>query len=227
MPIVPHMLALAVLNQKGGAGKSVLATNLAAAAHLSRKRSIILDLDKQGSALDWFAARSEDSQLTGLITVKVDKALSPSQFRQITDGYEVAVLDAPSKLSVLTRAAAVSADLLLIPVQPGPFDMWSAEDTLELLDEADEIRSELGKPAARRIFVINRATRTVMSRKAPKALAEKGEVSSVVIHQRIAFSEAAAVGESVLTHAPNSPAAQEIRDLYKFIIRRARRSRRN
>ena len=77
------MLTIAVLNQKGGVGKSTLSTNLAAAAHLKGKRSLVVDLDAQGSAFDWYAARAEGSELAGLAVVKADRALSLSRFREI------------------------------------------------------------------------------------------------------------------------------------------------
>ncbi len=218
------MLTVAVLNQKGGVGKTTLATNLAAAAHLDGRRALLIDLDRQGSALDWYAARSESSKLAGLVTVKVDRTLSLPQFREVTEGYDFAVLDGPPRLGDLTRSAAVAADVVLIPVQPGPFDLWAVSDTLAVLDEADAIRSELGRRATRRLFVLNRAaTGTVLAREAPAALADNGEVVPGAIHQRIAFAEAAAVGESVLTFEPDGPAAAEVRALYEHLSVRHKR----
>jgi chromosome partitioning protein len=217
------MLTLAVLNQKGGAGKTTLATNLAAAAHLSGARTLLVDMDHQGSALDWSAARTEGSRLAGLAVVKVDKALAFPRFREITRGYDVAVLDGPPRLGDVTRSAACAADVVVIPVQPGPFDLWAASETLELLNAADEIREELGRARVRRTFVINRASvGTVLAREMPSAIAGSGELAGVV-HQRIAFPEAAAVGESVLTTEPDGAAAFEIRKLHKTIAGIARK----
>jgi len=219
------MLTIAVLNQKGGVGKTTIATNLAAAARLDGRRTLLIDLDRQGSALDWSAARLVGSGLEGLATVKADKALAIQRFREITDGYDVVVLDGPPRLGDVTRSAAVAADVVLVPIQPGPFDLWAASETIDVLNDADAIRAELRRGPARRLFVVNRATmNTVLAREAPAAIATKGEVADVVIHQRIAFAEAAAIGESVLTTDPEGQAADEIRALYKAIAKPRRRA---
>jgi chromosome partitioning protein len=212
------MHTIAVLNQKGGVGKSTLATNLAAAAHLRKKRVLVVDLDSQGSALDWYSARSEGSELDGLAVVKADKVLSLTRFREIAGTYDIVVLDGPPKLGDMTRSAAVAADVVLIPVQPGPFDLWSAGETQKLLDSADETRADLRRGKVRRLYVLNRAHRHAnVSRNAVAAVEEAGRLASTVIHQRVVFAEAAAVGESVLTVQPGGPAAEEIRRLYREV----------
>jgi chromosome partitioning protein len=210
-------LCVAVLNQKGGVGKTSLATNLAAAAHLEGLRVLLVDMDRQGSALDWSAARTEGSRLDGLAVVKADKALALPRLREMSAGYDVTILDGPPRLGDITRSAACAADVALVPVQPGPFDLWAAAETLELLDAADAIRADLGRPPVRRVFVVNRAsTGTLLAREAPGALEGHGELAGVV-HQRVAFPEAAARGEAVLTTEPNGPAAFEIRKLYRAV----------
>src|SRR6266545_854620 len=105
------LTTIAVLNQKGGVGKTTLATNLAAASHLKGRRTLLIDMDRQGSALDWSAARLEGSKLAGLAVVKLDKALALPRFREITEGYEVVFLDGPPRLGDITRSAAVAADV--------------------------------------------------------------------------------------------------------------------
>jgi chromosome partitioning protein len=213
------MFTVAVLNQKGGVGKTTLATNLAAAAHLSGRRTILIDLDRQGSALDWSAARTENSKLVGLSVVKFDKALAVPRFREITSGYDTVVLDGPPRLGEITRSAAVAADLVLLPVQPGPFDLWATDETIALLNEADSIRAELGRSVVRRLFVLNRVTAgTVLAKEAPEVISSAGKLAKVVIHQRVRFADAAASGESVLTAEPNGAASTEIKALYKMVM---------
>jgi chromosome partitioning protein len=197
-------LTVAVLNHKGGVGKTTLAVNLAAAAHLGGERAIVVDLDTQGSALDWSAERSPGSKLDGLAVARADKALTLPRFREIVAGYDVALLDGPPRLGDITRAAAVAADLVLIPLRPGAFDWWASSETLDLLDSADAVRAELGRDPVRRMFVLNATdVRTRLARSAQEALAKVGELAPVIIAPRIAYAEAATQGEAVLTLPPD------------------------
>jgi chromosome partitioning protein len=215
------MLTIAILNQKGGVGKSTLSTNLAAASHLAGNRTLILDLDRQGSAFDWYAARPDISKLAGLSVARADRALALPKFRELTKGYDVVVCDGPPRLSDITRAAAVAADVVVIPLRAGGFDWWAASETLELLDAADAIREELGRKPVRRVFVLNgAAAHAKVTRFALDAIADVGELSPAVIHNRVAFAEAATVGESVLTLMPDTHAAAEIDALYAHLVRR-------
>jgi chromosome partitioning protein len=214
-------LTIALLNQKGGVGKTSLAVNLAAAAHLAGRKTLLVDMDRQGSAFDWSSARREGSALEGLAVVRADRALPVVRLREMSAGYDVVILDGPPRLGDVTRAAACAADLVVLPMQPGPFDLWAAAETLECLDAADAIRAELGRVAVVRLFVVNRAHRgTVLARELPAALEESGAIAGVV-HQRIAFPEAAAAGESVLTTQAKGAAAIEIRRLWRALTRSA------
>jgi chromosome partitioning protein len=211
------MLVIALLQLKGGSGRTTLSTNLAAAAHLANLRTLIVDLDKQGSALDWAAARVDGSKLNGLAVVKADRALSLPRFKEIARGYDVVILDGPPRLGDVTQAAAVCADVVLTPVRPGAFDFWAVGETAEFLEQADAVRDQLGRKPVRRVLVVNMAiVGSRLAEEAPTALKEVGQVVGV-IHNRIAFADAAARGESVLTTAPSSQAADEITALWRAL----------
>jgi chromosome partitioning protein len=189
-PAVPFVVAC--LCQKGGVGKTTLATNLAACAHLTGQRTLVLDCDKQGSAFDWYSAREDGSRLAGLAVVRADRALSLPKFREMSSGYDVVLVDGPPRLGEVTRAAAVAADVVLIPARPGAFDTWAASETLELLDGADEIREQLGRPPVRRVIVLNGApprARTVDF--ALDALRDAAELATVVIGNRVVYAATA------------------------------------
>lgn len=214
------MRTIAVLNQKGGTGKTTVSANLAAAAHLAGKRTLVLDLDRQGSAFDWYSARGEGSKLDGLSVVRTDKALSVPKFRELSRGYDVVVCDGPPRLGDVTRSAAVAADVVVIPLRAGPLDWWAASETIEVLDSADEIRIELGRQPVRRLFVLNGvAPNTRIMRQALDAIASTGgELAPVTIGNRVAFPESMFTGECVLTTVAGTPAADEITRLYEAVM---------
>lgn len=210
-------MRIAVLQQKGGSGKTTLAANLAAAAHLEGLRTILIDMDRQGSAIDWAGARPEGSQLQGLVVVGHDRPLSLPRFGEITQGFDCVIIDGPPRLDDVTRSAAAAADVALLPVRPGPFDFWAVSETIASLDTADEIRAELGRKPIRRVFVLNGAA--VGSRLARDGQLElrAGGVVAGVVHQRVVFADAALRGESVLTTPGALLAASEIQRLWRAV----------
>jgi chromosome partitioning protein len=212
------VLTVAVLQQKGGSGKTTLAVNLAAAAHLDGERALVVDMDRQASAFDWSAAREDGSPLDGLAVVRADKAMALPRFKEIARGYDYVFLDGPPRLGDVTQSAAVAADVALLPIQPRPFDFWAVAETLESLDQADQIRAQLGRPPVRRAFVLNRAsTNTRLAREAEAELRQAGGELAGVVHQRVAFPDTASRGESVLTSSLNEAAGDDIRRLWRNV----------
>src|SRR5580658_4323246 len=138
------MLTVAVLQQKGGSGKTTLAINLAAAAHLEGARALVVDMDRQASAFDWSAARRDGSPLDGLAVVRADKAMALPRFKEIARGYDYVFLDGPPRLGDVTQSAAVAADVAVMPIQPGPFDFWAVAETLEPRDHEHAPRARGG-----------------------------------------------------------------------------------
>lgn len=217
------MLIVAVVQQKGGSGKTTLAVNLGACAHLAGLRSLIVDLDPQGSAFDWSEKRPEGSRLEGLTVVQAAphteklerEGLKLARYAEITRGYDVAFLDG-SRLGAITQSAAVAADVVLMPIQPGGFDFWAMEETIAAIDRADEVRAHIGRRAVRRAFVLNRASvGTRLAREAEQAL--RGAEFVGVVHDRVAFGATALAGDSVVASPAASLAAVEIERLWRAI----------
>ena len=200
-------MIVALLNQKGGVGKTTLALHLAGAWAREGCRVTVIDADPQGSALDWSEQRAKEgcSRLFGVLGLARDTLHREAP--EIARGVDHVVIDGPPRIAGLMRSALLAADLVLVPAQPSPFDGWASGEMLNLIREARTFRPEL---LAR--FVLNRcAARTIIARETGDALAEHDPpVLAARIGQRVAFADAARTGQLVFEVESGGAAAREI-----------------
>ena len=143
------------------------------------------------------------------------KANLHKTIEDIGKGRDFIVIDGAPSVKDLCRTAIMSSDLVLIPVQPSPFDVWAASDVVKLVTEAQIYKSNL-----KSAFVINRRIQnTAIGRDVTDALAEfEIPVLNSSLVQRVVYAESAASGLSVTERDPKSQAAAEIRSLVDEIL---------
>lgn len=204
-------MIIGVLNQKGGVGKTTVAVNLAAVYAKTGQRVLLVDADPQGSSLAWSSAREGKPLFT---VVGMPKPTLHKDMPSIASDYDMVIIDGSPRVSELGRAAIMASDLVVIPVQPSPYDVWASADTVQLIKEAQQFKQNL-----QAVFVINRKiVNTAIGRDVTTALANFDlPVCEHTLGQRVAYAESAARGLAVIEAEPNSEAAKEITRLARSL----------
>jgi chromosome partitioning protein len=197
------MPTIAVLNQKGGAGKTTIAINLAHSLQLEGHKVLLVDSDPQGSARDW----NEENEGGVIPVVGLDRETLPKDLAAISSGYDYVVIDGAPQIARLAAAAVKAADMVIIPCQPSPYDIWAAADLVDVIKARQDVTD--GKPKA--AFVVSRAIKnTKLGKEILEALdGYELPVFQSSTTQRVAYPTTAAEGKTVFIE-PESAAAREI-----------------
>ena len=198
-------LVITVAQQKGGTGKTTLAANIATSL-ANGQRVALLDIDPQRTLTRWHAlrqARTIPATAIGLSDVSGWRLAG--ELARLRQDHDVVVIDSPPQVDTDAKLAIRGADLVLVPVQPSPPDVWAAEGTLKLAaDEGRTARLVLNRvPVASRLRDMVRAD--IAARRLPALAAELGN--------RTGFALAFAEGLGVVEAEPRTPAAEELRAL--------------
>ena len=184
------MSIIALVGNKGGAGKTTLAVNLAAG--LARQDSVaVIDADPQGSALQWRAIAG-DASAPPVAAAEAD--LKRQAFKLLQD-YSWVLIDCPPSVHAPQTGAVLGfGDLALIPVQPSPMDLWANVHIEQSIEDAHKVN-----PSLRTLLVINQLEpRTTLSRLVRDALSEIAfPVADTAVRRRAIYRASALQGKSV------------------------------
>lgn len=201
------MKVIAVMSQKGGAGKTTLAVHLAVAAHARGLRVAVLDTDPQESACIWAKAReSDEPTVAPMPTTKLKAALEKAK----GSGFDVVIVDTAPNAGTDAVDVAALATRVVIPVRPSVFDLSAAKRTIEIVRKAG-VDSLLVLSACP-----HRAPEIMMAR---EALGLSGlPVAETAIGDRRPFARAIQTGRAVIEFEPDGKAAEEINALLNEVL---------
>jgi chromosome partitioning protein len=209
-------IVITIAQQKGGAGKTTLAAHLAIAWAGQGRRVALVDIDPQGSLAAWHALRAErlGNGRTGLDFAAITGWRTAAEVERRAGNHDIVVVDSPPHAETEAKLAIRAADLVILPVQPSPMDVWATRPTLDLAAQEKV-------PA---LLVLNRVppranlTETMLAK-----LAELGAiVAEARIGNRVALATALAEGLGITEAAASSRAAEEITAVAAEILLRAK-----
>ena len=206
MPIV------AILNQKGGVGKTTITVNLARALQEKYNNVLVIDSDTQGSARDWHAASNGEL----LKVIGLDRPTLDKDIRLFSESYQWIIIDGSPHLENMAVSAIKCADIVLVPVQPSPYDIWASEDLIDLIKARQGVTN--GKPKA--AFLVSRQiSNTALGKEVREALSGYDmPVFKNGTFQRITHTKTAAIGSTVLDIDKNGLAASEIKAITEELV---------
>lgn len=200
------MQVISIISQKGGVGKTTLATALAVEASRNGKQALLLDLDPQASATFWNDSRSEEASpaVTAIPPARLEHYLKASA----EAGADFVFIDTPPFAKDIAYDAAKLADFVLIPAKPAVLDIIAMTRTVDLI-----------KAFSKRAAVVLTFCPPVGKEleEAQEAVSQLDiELCPVRIGNRIAFSRAQQSGQTAQEYEPQGKAAEEVKQLYEY-----------
>jgi chromosome partitioning protein len=211
------MRIITFVTQKGGTGKSTLATSLAVAAMQAGETVLAIDLDEQGTLARWAEIRNDPAPAVARLP-KHESARLPELLKKAAETYTLAIIDTPGTDSPATHNAMSAADLCLVPLRPTRPDGLAVAPTVHALITGKRHFA----------FVLSQCPTTPKGSRAAEMAAGLGSLGLLgepLICQRADYQDAFAAGKGVTEYAPEGKAADEISQLWAWVDKNAEKAK--
>ncbi len=200
---------ITIAQQKGGAGKTTIAAHLGVALVQRGLRVAMIDIDPQGSLTHWHRIREErfGEGYTGIHFSSLSGWRVGTEVSRLRPHFDIILIDSPPHVETEARTAIRNADLIIIPVQPSPTDLWATKATVDIA-KAEKVPL---------LTVLNRVNSK--SRLYDIIRRELHDVSHSILSNRIIFAAAMMDGFGVTELEPNGQASLEIKDLAREALK--------
>ena len=204
---------IAVVNQKGGSGKTTLSMQLAGSLARRNNKVLVVDADPQGTATRWAASADDDKPFpASVVSLSAASAKVHREVKKFVDDYQHIIIDCPPAAdSPVPQSALLIANLALVPIIPSPLDMWAAVGIREVIENVGDINEELKS----RLVINQCQPHTSLAKEALEVLPEFGiDLCKTYIHHRQVYRQSAVFGQTVHDFGSKAtPATEEVEAL--------------
>jgi chromosome partitioning protein len=209
---------IAVVNQKGGSGKTTISMQLAGAIARRDNKVLVVDADPQGTATRWAASAEDESPFpASVVGLSAASAKVHREVKKFVADYDCIIIDCPPAAdSPVPQSALLIADLALVPIIPSPLDMWAAVGIRQVIVNVSDINETLQS----RLVLNQCQPNTTLAQETLEVLPEFGiELAKAQVRHRQVYRHSAVFGQTVHNFGSKASAAiEEIEDLTNEIL---------